>query len=109
MPKRRRLKTSADVRRFLAHVINAMESGEMEPQLGSKLAFCSNVLLKAVENSTIENRLASLEEKFERRDHEKRKLTPQEIGRIIFARGEGEDEIDSRGDGENRDRIAGGV
>ena len=62
MPKGRRLKTSADVRRFLAHVINAMESGETEPQLGSKLAFCSNVLIKALEGLTIENRIHHLEE-----------------------------------------------
>jgi hypothetical protein len=61
MPQRRRLKTGTDVRRFLAHVINAMAAGELEPQLGTKLAFVANVLLRACETSIIEKRIEALE------------------------------------------------
>lgn len=58
---RRRLKSTLDVRRFLASVLTRMESGEIEAGLGSRLAYVSNVLLKALELSAIERRIESLE------------------------------------------------
>ena len=58
---RRRLKTSVDARRYLASVLTRMESGEIEAGLGSRLAYVSNILLKALELSAIERRLESLE------------------------------------------------
>ena len=49
MGKRRRLKSAQDVRRYLAHLINYTEAGEIEPQTAGRLAYISNILLKAIE------------------------------------------------------------
>ena len=62
MGKRRRLKSSSDVRRYLAHLINSTEAGEIEPQTAGRLAYISNILLKAIEGSELQKRIEVLEE-----------------------------------------------
>lgn len=59
---KRRLKSASDIRRFLASIINKVEAGDMDAQVAGRLGYLSNVLLKAVEVSEIENRLSKLEE-----------------------------------------------
>ncbi len=61
MGKRRRLVTLQDVRRYLAHLINSTEAGDIEPQTAGRLAYISNILLKAIEGSELEARLEVLE------------------------------------------------
>lgn len=61
MGKRRRLKSSSDVRRYLAHLINSTEAGEIEPQTAGRLAYISNILLKAIEGSELQKRIEALE------------------------------------------------
>jgi len=61
MPKRRRLKTMQDVRRYLANLINRAEAGEVEPSLASKLGYLANSLAKVIEGSDLEKRIKRLE------------------------------------------------
>ena len=44
---KRRLKTVEDVRRYLAHVIKAIEADEIEPTKGGRLVYASSVLIRA--------------------------------------------------------------
>lgn len=48
MPKKRRLKTIEDVRRYLATVVLRVESGELDAQVAGRLAYISNVLVKVI-------------------------------------------------------------
>jgi len=66
MPKRR-LKTSLDVRRYLANLINRVEMDGLEIQKAGRLAYISQILLKALENGDLESRLEALEEKIKNR------------------------------------------
>lgn len=63
MGKRRRLKSAQDVRRYLAHLINYTEAGEIEPQTAGRLAYISNILLKAIEGTDLQERIEALERK----------------------------------------------
>ena len=63
MGKRRRLKTTSDVRRYLAHLINSTEAGEIEPQTAGRLAYISNILLKSIEGTDLQKRIEALERK----------------------------------------------
>jgi hypothetical protein len=60
MPKRR-LKNLEDVRRFLASIIRSVESKEIDPVVGGKLAYISSILIRAIEGSELETRVAALE------------------------------------------------
>lgn len=62
MPKKRRLKTIEDVRRYLATVLLRTEAGEIDAQIAGRLAYISNILLKAIHDGDLEKRIADLEE-----------------------------------------------
>jgi hypothetical protein len=57
----RRLKTLEDIRRYLAHLIRSIESGQMEPGKGSRLAYISSILLRAIEGGDLESRVDAIE------------------------------------------------
>lgn len=59
---RKRLQTLQDVRRYLASLINRLESGEVEEGTASKLAYISNILISCIKDSDIETRLKAIEE-----------------------------------------------
>lgn len=62
----RRLKTITDVRRYLSTLINRLEENagaELEPALAGRLAYISNILLGAIKDADIEQRVRALEEK----------------------------------------------
>ena len=63
MGKRRRLKSTSDMRRYLAHLINSTEAGGIEPQTAGRLAYISNILLKAIEGTELQQRIEVLEQK----------------------------------------------
>ncbi len=65
MPKKRRLKTIEDVRRYLATVVLRVESGELDAQVAGRLAYISNVLVKAIHDGELERRVAELERTLE--------------------------------------------
>ncbi len=57
----RRLKTLNDVRRYLAHLIKAVEADEIDPAKGGRLAYVSSILIRAVEGADLEKRVTELE------------------------------------------------
>ncbi|MFZ2447505.1 MAG: hypothetical protein WAW37_14210 [Syntrophobacteraceae bacterium] len=60
----KRLKTIADVRRYLANLINRLEerNGEdLDPKLAGRLAYIANILVGAIKDSDIENRISAIE------------------------------------------------
>ncbi len=60
----KRLKTIADVRRYLATLINRLDRGdvsELDPKVAGRLAYIANILVGAIKDSDIECRLAALE------------------------------------------------
>ena len=63
MATRRRLKTSADCRRYLANLINRLEAGEIEEPKAGKLGYLTSLLIRAIEGGVLEKRLDELEEK----------------------------------------------
>ena len=62
MPKKRRLKTGTDIRRYLAYLIHRTEDGAVDPGVAGKLGYLCNLLLKAIEVGEFEERLARLEQ-----------------------------------------------
>jgi hypothetical protein len=61
----RRFLNLGDVRRYLASLINRLESGQMEPSLAGKLGFLANSLARVIEGSSLEQRVERLEKKME--------------------------------------------
>ena len=59
----RRLKSSDDVRRYLASLINRLESKKIAPEIAGRCAYISNILLRAIESTDIEARLERLEKR----------------------------------------------
>jgi len=59
---KKRLKSSEDIRRFLANLILKTENKELDPLLAGKLGYLSSILLKAIEGTDIEKRIEKLEE-----------------------------------------------
>jgi hypothetical protein len=57
----RRLKNHGDVRRYLASVLNRIESGELDPAIGGRLAYVAGYLLRAIEGDELAERLQRIE------------------------------------------------
>ena len=58
---KRRLKTMDDLRRFVADLINRMESGLVEPALAGRLGYLANILKGIIERGDLESRIEDLE------------------------------------------------
>jgi hypothetical protein len=61
----KRLQKAQDLRRYLASLINRVESGEVEVNLGKSLAYMSSILLRIIEGGDLEGRVEQLERKLE--------------------------------------------
>lgn len=57
-----RLKDMADLRRYIANLINRTEAGQVEPGLAGKLGYLAATLGRIIEGSDIESRIRKLEE-----------------------------------------------
>jgi hypothetical protein len=57
-----RLRNITETRRFLARITSEVYTGALDPKLGGRLSYMSNVLLKSQELELIERRLDRLEE-----------------------------------------------
>jgi len=57
----RRLQTIADVRRYVASLINRVEDGALNPVVAGRLCYMANSLKSIIEGSDIEQRVAELE------------------------------------------------
>ena len=60
-PKKRRLKTLEDLRRYLADAIHRLEAGEIDDPAATTRAYLVNILAGVVKDSDIEARLVALE------------------------------------------------
>jgi len=57
----RRLNTLEDLRRYLAHLINSVEDGTMDPGKAGKLGYLCNIMKSVIEGSTLESRVQAIE------------------------------------------------
>ena len=57
----KRLKSTSDLRRYLANLVNRVERGEVEPAMASKIGFLINILAKLIEGTELEKRVEELE------------------------------------------------
>ena len=58
----RKLKTTCDLRRYMASLINRLEADEVTPEKAGKLGYLATILLKVIEGSDLEERILKLEQ-----------------------------------------------
>jgi len=58
----RRLESPKDVAQLLAESINLVRRGELDPRLANTVGYLSTILLRALEQGPLEDRMAKLEE-----------------------------------------------
>lgn len=58
---RRRFKTMADVRRYVANVIDRLEDSELDAVAAKTRVYCAQVLASIIKDSDFELRLTALE------------------------------------------------
>lgn len=61
-----RLKTTGDVNRFLAKLINELRRDEIDTGKAGRIGYLCNILIGAIRDSELEKRVAALEEKVEK-------------------------------------------
>lgn len=61
-PRKRRLKSAQDVRRFLADLIHRVDADEIDGSKASKLGYLANILLSGIRADELEDRLTKLEQ-----------------------------------------------
>ena len=61
IPRKRRLKTLEDVRRFLADTVNKLNRDEIEVNKASKLGYLLQIMARVIEGSDLERRVTELE------------------------------------------------
>jgi hypothetical protein len=60
-PRKKRLKSLADLRRYLSNLINETRGGLVDPQLAGRLAYMLNILKNVISDSDLEQRIDALE------------------------------------------------
>lgn len=65
-PKKRRLKSLNDVRRYLAALINDTRNEEIEAGLAGRLAYMLNILKSVITDSDLEQRISTLEKELKK-------------------------------------------
>ncbi len=58
-----RLKTVEDVRRYLANLIKRLDVDEIDGSKAGRLGFLASILVKTIEATQLEARIAALEER----------------------------------------------
>ena len=71
MAGRRRFKQIGDVRRYLASILNRIESGELDPAVGGRCAYIANILAGCIKDSELESRIAKLEQEISKNESKK--------------------------------------
>jgi hypothetical protein len=59
--RKKHLTSARSCRRYLADVVHRMDSGELDPVVGGRIAYCINIILKSLEIDEIEARITELE------------------------------------------------
>ena len=57
----RRFNSLADCRRYLASVINRVDAGALDPQVGGRLGYLTNILASTIRDTDLEERIQRLE------------------------------------------------
>ena len=57
----KRLKTLEDCRRYLAKLVNKVETDEIEPAKAGKLGYLLNILIACIKDGDLEKRVADIE------------------------------------------------
>jgi hypothetical protein len=65
---RKRLQTLADVRRYVAGLLNRYEAGEIDEVHLKAAAYVSNILTGTIKDSELEERIGKLEEQLNQND-----------------------------------------
>lgn len=65
--RRRRLKTLADLSRFMSSLINDTRQGKIDPGLASKLGYLINILKSVISESDLEARILAMEKEIQNR------------------------------------------
>lgn len=60
-PRKYRLKTLDDLRRYLARLINETENGQIDPAISGRLGYLCNILKSVISEAELESRVAELE------------------------------------------------
>jgi hypothetical protein len=68
------LRTAADVGGLLGETINQVRRGEIDLRVSNAIGYLSGILLSAIEKSSLEERMATLEAVFTGADHSNRSL-----------------------------------
>lgn len=66
-PRKKRLKTLADVRRYLAALVNDTRNGLIDPSLAGRLGYLLNILKGVISDSDLEARIEALEKEVNRK------------------------------------------
>ena len=72
------LHSGKDVSAFLAETINQVRKGRVSPKIASTVGYLSSLLMKALETSDIEKRLARIEQVLKMRRAEETLFNPDE-------------------------------
>ena len=64
------IRDSRDVIVLVSDTINAVLKGRIDPRIANTVGYLANVLLKAVDQGVLEERLAELEAVVKRNDHQ---------------------------------------
>ena len=67
-PRKKRLKSLGDVRKFLSLLINEVRRGEVDAATGTKLAYMLNILRAVISESDLEQRISALEKEAEEKE-----------------------------------------
>lgn len=57
----RQLKTTTDLRRYLANIINRVEAGTLDPSKAGRLGYLVNITKSVIDGSELEERVEKLE------------------------------------------------
>jgi hypothetical protein len=72
------LHSGKDVAVFLAETINQVRKGQLSPKIGSSVGYLAGLLMKALETSDIEERLARVEQALQKRRPDESLFDPDE-------------------------------
>ena len=66
MASKKRFNSLTDCRRYLASVINRLDSGEIDPQLAGRLGYLVNILASTIKDGQLEQRVEELEARMQK-------------------------------------------
>jgi len=75
----RRFNNMSDCRRYLASVLNRIESGEMEAASGTKVSYITSILARIIEGDQLERRIKALEDRTNEGDTSQTNIKPRAI------------------------------